>query len=323
MNREAAIQKINQLAARRVPFLFIADFKCEHNHILPLDEIDPGQILYDINDSKNFEYKYQEKQDISIQAMPVIYEKYQQVFNKVQQEIASGNSYLLNLTFPTSIKCSADLKTIFYQSQAKYKLWFKDEFVVFSPEIFIKLEDGKISSYPMKGTIPTHIPDAKNILLSSQKELAEHVTIVDLIRNDMSIHAQNVEVERFRYVDEVKTNKNHLLQASSMISGQLKNNNLEHLGEVIYSLLPAGSISGAPKKKTLEIIEQVENYNRGYYTGVVGIFDGNNFDSGVMIRFIENMGDHMVYKSGGGIHIMSNAKEEYLEMIDKIYVPVH
>ncbi len=87
-------------------------------------------------------------------------------------------------------------------------------------------------------------------------------------------------------------------------------------------MLPAGSISGAPKKKTLEVIAEAEQYTRGYYTGVFGIFDGENIDSGVMIRFLEQGPDGLIYKSGGGITAMSNIHEEYQELTDKIYVPL-
>jgi para-aminobenzoate synthetase component I len=87
--------------------------------------------------------------------------------------------------------------------------------------------------------------------------------------------------------------------------------------------LPAGSICGAPKKKTIDLIQSAENHERGYYTGVFGCFDGENLHSGVMIRFIEKTSDGLVYKSGGGITHLSHPKEEYNEMIKKIYVPIH
>ena len=87
-------------------------------------------------------------------------------------------------------------------------------------------------------------------------------------------------------------------------------------------MLPAGSISGAPKKKTLEIIEEAEGYDRGFFTGVFGYFDGRNLDSAVMIRFIERQGDQLVFKSGGGVTSFSECKQEYVELIDKVYVPI-
>jgi len=85
--------------------------------------------------------------------------------------------------------------------------------------------------------------------------------------------------------------------------------------------LPAGSISGTPKKSTIEIIEIIEEYNRGYFSGIFGVYDGEKFDSGVMIRFIEKTDDGYVYKSGGGITLDSNAEDEYNELLDKVYLP--
>jgi len=81
-------------------------------------------------------------------------------------------------------------------------------------------------------------------------------------------------------------------------------------------------VTGAPKKKTVEIINEIENYNRGYYTGVFGFYDGNDLDCGVMIRFIEKENDQLYFKSGGGLTFQSDAKTEYQELIDKIYVPI-
>lgn len=91
----------------------------------------------------------------------------------------------------------------------------------------------------------------------------------------------------------------------------------------IFRLLPAGSITGAPKTKTMQIISEAETYERGFYTGVMGYFDGNNLDSAVMIRFVEQEGDRMYFKSGGGITCRSEAQSEYHEMKQKIYVPIY
>jgi para-aminobenzoate synthetase component 1 len=109
---------------------------------------------------------------------------------------------------------------------------------------------------------------------------------------------------------------------SSEISGQLPVDYHKHLGDIMYSLLPAGSISGAPKVKTVEILRAAEMHERGYFTGVFGYFDGMDLDSGVMIRYIEMQDGKMMYKSGGGITTQSTAEDEYREMIDKVYVPI-
>jgi para-aminobenzoate synthetase component 1 len=200
-------------------------------------------------------------------------------------------------------------------------LLFENRFVVFSPECFVKIEDGIISSYPMKGTIDASIPSAEEIILNDEKEMAEHITIVDLIRNDLSIAARDVHVEKFRYLEKIETNSKNLLQVSSKIVGLLEPNYNERIGDIIFSMLPAGSISGAPKKKTVEIIQYAEQTKRGYYTGIFGYFDGRNLDSAVMIRFIEKTNKGLIYRSGGGITFMSNVNSEYQELIDKVYVP--
>ena len=139
----------------------------------------------------------------------------------------------------------------------------------------------------------------------------------------MSIVADRVSVSRYRYIDELQTNRGTILQTSSEIQGILPDNYLENLGNIIFRLLPAGSITGAPKTKTMQIISEAETYERGFYTGVMGYFDGNNLDSAVMIRFVEQEGDRMYFKSGGGITCRSEAQSEYHEMKQKIYVPIY
>jgi len=194
--------------------------------------------------------------------------------------------------------------------------------VVFSPESFVSIKSGKISSFPMKGTIDASLPKAKEILLNDKKETAEHYTIVDLIRNDLSMHAKQVAVDKFRYLDLIKSNHKDLYQMSSAITGQLPEDYQNNLGDILFSMLPAGSVSGAPKKKTTEIISAVESEPRGYYTGICGIYDGKDFDSFVMIRFIEKDEEQLYYRSGGGITFQSQVEQEYQEMINKIYIPI-
>jgi para-aminobenzoate synthetase component 1 len=174
----------------------------------------------------------------------------------------------------------------------------------------------------MKGTIDAATPDAEKAILNDNKETAEHYTIVDLIRNDLNVVSRKVRVERFRYIDTIVTNEKKLLQVSSEVCGYLEKDYLSHIGDIIFELLPAGSVSGAPKRKTSEIIAKTEDQERGYYTGVFGIFDGHKLDSGVMIRFIEKSATGYIYHSGGGITSFSDPLAEYKEMIDKIYVPV-
>jgi len=291
--------------------------------VLPLVDIDSNTILFSINGISNPICKpHYYSRATKFSSHPVTLEGYAKAFSFVQKHIKHGNSFLVNLTMPSKIETNLGLEEIFHRSNAKYKLWIKNKFVVFSPETFIVTNGTKISSFPMKGTMDASLPNAKQQLLESEKELAEHYTIVDLIRNDLSMVAKNVKVDSFRFIDRIETNNGGLLQMSSEIVGDLPDNYLENFGNILIKMLPAGSISGAPKKKTLEIINEAEQYKRGYYTGIFGIFDGENIDSGVMIRYIEQTPDGLVYKSGGGITVKSNVDEEYQELIDKIYLPV-
>jgi para-aminobenzoate synthetase component 1 len=317
-----AVNLMNEYGKNKIPFLFIIDFDMNEPHIIKYDEIGLYEILFDINGIKNYSSLDVSKSTAKFEKYPVSFDTYKKSYDKVVEEITAGNTYLLNLTFPTEIKTELSLKEIFYLSDAKYKLLFKNNFVVFSPETFVIIKDDSIFSFPMKGTIDASIPDAEKIILNDKKEKAEHNTIVDLIRNDLNMVAKNVKVEKYRYIEKLITNDKPLLQVSSIITGQLEKGFEEKLGEIIFTLLPAGSISGAPKKKTVEIINAVENYKRGYYTGIFGFYDGKYLESAVMIRFIENAKDGLIYKSGGGITFMSNAEYEYQELIDKVYMPI-
>jgi len=321
MNKEF-IDIMNLYGSKRTPFLFIIDFEAKTPIIKKLDEIDADELMYSVNGNQNFTSDKSNGNKLIFDFIKVDKERYKKAFEIVQDNINHGNSFLLNLTMPSKISSNYSLKEVFDTSTAKYKLWLKDSFVVFSPEIFVQTNDNMISSFPMKGTIDASIEDARNKLLSSKKELAEHYTIVDLIRNDLSMIAKDVKVEKFQHIENISTNRGDILQMSSEIKGSLDRNFNERIGSIINSLLPAGSISGAPKKKTLEVIKQAEKYNRGFYTGVFGIFDGENIDSGVMIRFIEQTKDGLIYKSGGGITYLSDAEEEYNELIQKVYIPI-
>jgi len=307
---------INTLAKKKKPFLFISDFKAKNIQVIELDKLAEENIAFEINETPGTC-----KQQHSLRKYPISFEHYKEKFDKVQEEIKSGNTYLLNLTQETPIESAIDLEEIFNSVHAKYKLKYKDEFVCFSPEIFVKIKDSKIHTYPMKGTIDSAFLDAREKILEDAKEMSEHIMVVDLLRNDLSIKAKNVKVERFRYIEEIQAGVKNLLQVSSHISGELENNWHENLGDILETLLPAGSISGTPKKSTVEIIEAVEGYDREYFSGVFGVYDGESFDSGVMIRFIQKKGAHLVYKSGGGITLESDARQEYNEMLDKVYLP--
>lgn len=312
---------MNEWGTQRIPFLFIIDYAMRAIQLIRIDLPQPDMIAYCFHGS------IQEKQrtfakTFFFRKFPVAFSEYEKAFLHVQSEINKGNSFLVNLTFPTLLETNLTLRDIFTYSKAPYKVFVDEQFVCFSPETFVTIDHGQITACPMKGTINADIPNAEKILLESRKETAEHYTIVDLLRNDLSMVAKKVTVNRFRYVDRIESNVGAILQVSSSISGVLDSNYNQKLGDIFFALLPAGSVTGAPKMKTMEIIQSVEQKERGYYTGVFGKFDGINLDSAVMIRFIEMYDGKLYFRSGGGITALSSAREEYAELMEKVYVPI-
>ena len=320
--KHRSVQLMNEYGAKGIPFLFIIDFDAKNPIILRKEEWKEDHIWFQFENASYEAKGIYIPDQFEFHKFPIPFAEYLQAFDYVVNEIGKGNSYLVNLTFSTPIQTNLNFRQLYVLSEAKYKLWFRDRFVCFSPETFVKIQDGLLSTYPMKGTINAELPDAKNRILADKKEFSEHVTVVDLLRNDLSILAEKVRVKRFRYIETLRTSEKSLLQVSSHIQGQLPQDYPARIGEILFGMLPAGSISGAPKPKTMEIIRQAETHQRGYYTGVMGYFDGKNLDSGVMIRFIEEGPKGLVYKSGGGITYQSHAETEYQELIDKIYVPL-
>ena len=309
-------EDLNTLGKARKPFLFITDFKAKTLEVFLLDKVQENNIEFQINEDY-----LKQKHSKKLKKSPLSLEEYTQKFKKVIQKIEAGETYLLNLTQPTKIETDLSLQEIYNYANAPYKIRYKDKFVSFSPEKFIQIKGQTIDTYPMKGTIDSSIEDAKEKILADKKEMAEHIMVVDLLRNDLSIVAKNVKVNHFRYISAIESGEKKLLQVSSHISGDIGENWHDNIGNILSSLLPAGSITGTPKKSTVKIIEDIEEYDRGFFTGIFGVYDGKTFDSGVMIRFIEKTSNGYIYKSGGGITLDSDVNNEYNELLDKIYLP--
>ena len=382
--KQEIIDKINRLASQDEPFLFVINYQGDKAFIRLLSDINPEECLFDFEGRGNLSHVWKEtlKEETSEKEIsetiwqidPPLYEDYERSFNIVKSNIMAGNSYLTNLTCRVPVSCNLSLEEIFHRAKGKYKLLLrrkrtqaedkahlKEEnieenltpFVCFSPETFVRIKGGRIYSYPMKGTLDASLPNAEKQLMEDRKEAAEHATIVDLIRNDLSRVAENVRVDKYRYIDVLHTNKGDILQTSSEISGRLPEDYPHHLGEILDAQLPAGSITGAPKDKTMQIIQEAEGYDRGFYTGIMGIYDQGELNSAVMIRFIEEetspvdfetdgeknfkasegKGDEasegkrdeasrkLYFKAGGGITSKSDCRKEYEEVIQKIYLP--
>ena len=321
MSKELIKEKLNKFGLEKEPFLFVISYDFSKFYIEKISQI-PSNIKFQLDEKENLEKSFKKTK---LEKFPITFKEYEKKFDILQEEIKKGNSYLLNLTAKTKIQTSISLDEIYENTKSKFKLRFqneRDDFVCFSPERFVQIIDNKICTYPMKGTIDASILNAKEKILADKKEMAEHTMVVDLLRNDLGIIGSNVRVENFRYVETINAGDKKLLQVSSKISANLEDNWSDKIGDILSSILPAGSITGTPKKKTVEILKNIENYDREFYTGVFGVFDGKNLDSSVMIRFIQKeLNDEMYYKSGGGITCDSKAKLEYEELIDKIYLP--
>jgi para-aminobenzoate synthetase component 1 len=318
------VEQLNQWGAQKKPFVFIIDFE-QKKPLAWLAEDCPDSFQFKFNPSG---YTSQHKtievvnkvQAQKLMKYPISLNDYTLKYNQVRTALHRGDSFLINLTIPTPVHNQVDFQTYFNQAQSKYVLWLKDAFISFSPETFVQIKAGKIATFPMKGTIDASLPGAKEMILNDPKEYAEHATIVDLLRNDLSRVATHVRVTNFRYYEEIKTQDGKIGQVSSAIEGQLPDDYAAQIGRILFDLLPAGSVSGAPKKKTSELIAEIEGQDRGYYTGIAGYFDGVNLDSCVLIRYL---GANNVYQSGGGITYQSDLHSEYQEMINKVYVPIH
>ena len=335
------VEQLNQWGHEKKPFVFLIDFEQKKPLAWPVDECPDwfqfkftkasslkeavpnctktGQIFSEIDDLSFRNSKLNLKSEDLLTKHPIDLADYQIKFNQVMDALHKGDSFLMNLTIPTPVQNKLDFQTFFDHAKSKYVVWLKEQFIAFSPETFIQIENGKIATFPMKGTIDASLPNAKALLLNDPKEYAEHATIVDLLRNDLSRVASKVRVTNFRYYEEIPTQNGLIGQMSSAIEGALPADYASKIGSILYDLLPAGSVSGAPKKKTAELIASIEGIDRGYYTGIAGYFDGVNLDSCVLIRYL---GADNIYHSGGGITFQSDMASEYQEMINKVYVPV-
>ena len=188
-----------------------------------------------------------------------------------------------------------------------------------SPEILVSVKDGKIQTKPIAGTRPrgkTPEEDKKlaEELISDEKERAEHLMLVDLARNDVGkvAKAGSVKVDRFMYIE----NYSHVMHIVSDVSGELKEG--LHPLDVLKSVFPVGTVSGAPKVRAMQIIEELEPEKRGPYAGAVGYisFDGN-LDTAIAIRTAIVRKDDIYVQAGAGIVADSIPENEYQETVNK------
>lgn len=251
---------------------------------------------------------------------------YKESIQKIKNYIELGDTYQVNYTFKTKFHLNGNLigaitGLIFNQSANYTSLLNCGEklIVSISPELFFKIENGKILSRPMKGTISRgiNLEEDKlklNMLYDSEKDRAENIMIVDLIRNDFGRICTTGSV---KVIDPHKIEKyESVYQMTSGVIGELAKNNL---AEIIEALFPCGSITGAPKLRTMEIIRELESSRRGIYTGAIGFLSSNKTVFNIPIRTLEvnlktNMSEIGI---GSGIVWDSKEEEEWNESILK------
>lgn len=248
--------------------------------------------------------------------------EYAESIRRIQDYLAAGHSYQVNFTDRVSGSFEGPPSALYRQlierqpvSYAGFMDCGERQILSFSPELFYRISDRTITVRPMKGTWPRGVnreddERAAALLRHDAKNRAEHVTIVDLLRNDLGKICElgSVRVDRLMQVERYST----VHQMTSSISGVVSQSTAP--SDIFRALFPSGSITGAPKRRTMEIIEELERHPRGVYTGSVGWF-GPNGDAcwNVAIRTLVTSGDTFTLGVGGGITVYSIAAEEYKE----------
>lgn len=255
------------------------------------------------------------------------YNEYKKKFDKIKRYIEEGDCYQINFSQRFSAKYEGDCYSIFKKLNKVYASPYTGfinfpfiKIMTFSPECFISQNKEHVSTKPIKGTRPISKDSIENKkiideLLNSDKDKAENLMIVDLLRNDFGRNCKygSVNVENLFDV-ETFSNVHHLV---STVKGTISNNS------DIYSLLkgcfPGGSITGAPKIRAMQIIDEIECSNRGIYCGSIGYISGNDKSNlNIAIRTIFADDNTLYFWGGGGIVYDSEVELEYKETLDKV-----
>jgi anthranilate synthase component I len=201
---------------------------------------------------------------------------------------------------------------LFYFDYGSFKLFGS------SPEAQLQVKDHVASIYPIAGTFRRSGNDQEdaelaNKLAADEKENAEHVMLVDLARNDMSRHAENVTVEVFKEIQFYS----HVIHLVSKVTGKV--NDKSPVIRTAADTFPAGTLSGAPKHMAMTLINKYENVNRSFYGGAIGFlgFD-NSFNHAIMIRTFLSLENKLIYQAGAGVVAKSEAKSELQEVNNKL-----
>ncbi len=253
-------------------------------------------------------------------------EKYNLDFYRIIDYIRYGEFYQMNYTYPMVSSTEHSPRLLFQSlranNQVDYSAFMEDDSWIIhslSPEQFIFIQDGVISTKPIKGTVARSLDSELdksllNQLLMSQKDQAELYMIIDLLRNDLGRVCEFGTVEVIESKSVQKLEK--MYHTYGLIRGKIKKE--IHPIEALFSMLPGGSITGCPKKRVCETIYKLENHPRSVYTGTIGyILPDGTLNFNIAIRTIVQEGKKLTLGVGGGITIDSNVDDEYNETIAK------
>ena len=277
----------------------------------------------------NQKQTHETKQTIFSPTMP--FREYQASYKKIKNYIREGDIYQINLTHRLKAETNIPSKQLFLNiirdNPVDFLTYIEgDNFEILSasPERFIRIKNRKIETCPIKGTRPRGETDKKDKelrqdLIKNEKEAAELNMITDLLRNDMGKVCEigSVKVTGKRIIKKCPT----VWHTFSKIVGKIKPNITEV--EVLISMLPGGSITGCPKKRAIEIIDELEQGTRSVYTGVIGYINPigtsprQDLDFSIAIRTIIKKGKKLYLQVGGGIVTDSKEEAEYKETLDK------
>ncbi|WP_157153736.1 anthranilate synthase component I [Brachyspira murdochii] len=267
----------------------------------------------DLKIESYFEYEFDE-------------DEYSNIVNKAKKYIKDGDIFQVVLSNTLRAKASGSLFNVYRVlrtiNASPYMFYIFNnniEIAGASPETLVKLENDKLYTYPLAGSRPrgkTQKEDLHNEkdLLSDEKELAEHNMLVDLARNDIGKISKigTVNVEDYMSVERYS----HIMHISSTVTGIIRDD--KDAIDAIDSILPAGTLSGAPKIRALEIINELETIDRELYGGAIGYIDfSGNMDVCIAIRLVYKKKDNICIRSGAGIVYDSDPKKEFLECINK------
>jgi para-aminobenzoate synthetase component 1 len=254
-------------------------------------------------------------------------DQYLKQFERIYDYLLAGDCYQVNFAQRFCADYSGDpysayqkLRTLMASPFSAYLKLGKQAIMSLSPERFLRVQGRKVITQPIKGTSPRQTDPLQDkqqaiSLQKSEKNQAENVMIVDLLRNDLGQHCipGSIRVDTLFGLQSFP-NVHHLV---SDISGTLQNNS--HSLDLLRSCFPGGSITGAPKRRAMEIIDELESDNRGVYCGSIGyISNSGNIDTNIAIRTVSCDGEQLHCWGGGGIVIDSEAKAEYDESLNKI-----